>query len=71
MGRTEELVRTTFLEPTQTDDRAGTREVGRALTSGLEHGQRRELRHLRPDGTPVWVDVSVSAVPGNVPRSRC
>ena len=62
VGHTEdELLETTFSDLTHPDERAaGGRVV--ALGAGPVEGAAQERRHLRADGTLVWMAVDVSAV---------
>ena len=65
----EELEGLTFAAITHPKDVSGDLEIAGRLRAGTVRECTREKRYLRPDGSEVWVAVTVSAMwqPGEVP----
>ena len=65
-GRTQaELLAGTFQEITHPDDLDADLHLVGALLRGERDGYQMEKRYLRPDGSPVWVQLNVAAARHN------
>ena len=65
LGRSvEELVGVKFASLTNPEDLGHSQVVMRKLISGETDTARFEKRYLRPDGSQVWVDMNIRALPG-------
>lgn len=63
LGRSDrELLGTHFASITHPDDLEVSRQIHRDLSAGLSHSITFEKRYLRPDGSWVWTDLTISAV---------
>jgi len=63
LGRTPaDVASTRLLDVTHADDRGTVLRAVEALSSGSHDVQRPEVRWLRPQGTEVWVALTLSAV---------
>src|SRR5687768_11986526 len=58
----EELIGRRFLDITHPDDRTRNRELYAELITGRIPSYRYEKRYMRKDGTPVWVNSTISLV---------
>jgi two-component system cell cycle sensor histidine kinase/response regulator CckA len=58
----EEMLTLTYQDITHPDDHDLDIHLRRKLITGERQTLRREKRYLRKDGTPVWVDVTVSTL---------
>jgi PAS domain S-box-containing protein len=65
LDRTEdEIVGHTAIEISHEDDRTETEDVVAKFRSGLQQEYHVEKRYLKKDGSPVWLNVTTTLVPG-------
>jgi PAS domain S-box-containing protein len=65
LGRAEEeIVGHNVLELNHEDERAATAEAFAKYRSGLLTERRVEKQYLKKDGTPVWLNITTTLVPG-------
>lgn len=70
VGRTEEeLAELDWMRITHPDDLQADLEKAAALRDGDVCGYQMEKRYLRPDGSPVWIDMTIAPLTGGDPRS--
>ena len=71
VGRTrEEAAAAGWISITHPDDLAADLENVRRITSGETSGYRMAKRYLKPDGSAVWVDLTVTVVRAGDPARR-